>query len=81
MLIMCQNRKSLLNLDTVGEIYLSSAYGDYKEGEPVKIYASFPNDEDVCVTLGTYESEKRAVEVLERIFAYAIPKAYFMPDK
>lgn len=66
MLIMSQNRKSLLNLESASELFLSYAYGDYNGG-PVKVLASFPLAEDVTTNLGEYESEDRAVEVLEEI--------------
>lgn len=67
MLIMSQDRKCLLNLEKVGTLFLSSYYGDYKEGKPVKVLASFPLAEDVTESLGEYESEARAMEVLEEI--------------
>lgn len=93
MLIMSQNRKSLLNLESAGEIFLSSAYGDYHEGEPVKVLASFPLAEDVTVNLGEYKSEARAMDVLDVIaqsyarhtlpqggLAFVPPKVYQMPE-
>lgn len=67
MLIMSQNRKFLFNLDRAGTLFLSSCYGVYEEGEPVKVLASFPLAEDVTENLGEYESEARAMEVLEEI--------------
>ena len=67
MLIMSQDRKCLLNLENAGTLFLSSYYGDYKEGKPVKVLASFPLAEDVTEGLGEYESEARAMEVLEEI--------------
>lgn len=66
MLIMSQSRNSLLNLESVGEVFLSSAFGDYNGG-PVKVLASYPLAEDVTANLGEYESEARAMEVLEEI--------------
>jgi len=66
MLIMSQSRKSLLNLESASEIFLSSAYGDYNGG-PVMVLASFPLAEDVTTNLGEYESEARAMEVLDEI--------------
>ena len=72
MLIMSQDRKCLLNLEKVGTLFLSSYYGDYNEGKPVKVLASFPLAEDVTEGLGEYESEARAMEVLEDI-GYDIP--------
>lgn len=66
MLIMTQNRKNLLNLESLGSMFLSSCYGDY-DGGPVKILASYPLADDVTETLGEYESEARAVEVLDEI--------------
>ena len=67
MLIMSQNRKCLFNLEKAGTLFLSSYYGDYEEGKPVKVLASFPLAEDVTENLGEYESEARAMEVLEDI--------------
>ena len=67
MLIMSQNRKCLFNLEKAGTLFLSSCYGDYEEGKPVKVLASFPLAEDVTENLGEYESESRAMEVLEDI--------------
>jgi len=67
MLIMSQDRKCLLNLEKVSTLFLSSYYGDYKEGKPVKVLASFPLAEDVTEGLGEYQSEARAMEVLEEI--------------
>lgn len=67
MLIMSQDRKCLLNLEKAGTLFLSSYYGDYKEGKPVKVLASFPLAEDVTEGLGEYQSEARAMEVLEEI--------------
>ena len=67
MLIMSQNRKCLFNLEKAGTLFLSSYYGDYEEGKPVKVLASFPLAEDVTENLGEYESEARAMEVLEEI--------------
>ncbi len=67
MLIMSQNKKCLLNMEQVGTVFLSSLYGDHKEGKPVKVLASFPLAEDVTESLGEYESEARAMEVLEEI--------------
>ena len=75
MLIMSQNKKCLLNLEKAGTLLLSSCYGDYKEGKPVKVLASFPLAEDVTEGLGEYESEARAMEVLEEI---AIEYSNFM---
>lgn len=68
MLIMSQSRKALLNLDRASELFLSSVYGDYKGG-PVRVLASYPLAEDVTTDLGTYESEERAMEVLEVILS------------
>lgn len=42
MLIMSQNRKCLFNTEKAGTLFLSSCYGNYEEGKPVKILASFP---------------------------------------
>ena len=67
MLIMSQDRKCLLNLENAGTLFLSSYYGDYKEGKPVKVLASFPLAEDVTEGLGEYQSEARAMEVLGEI--------------
>lgn len=67
MLIMTQNRKCLFNLESSGTVFLSSCYGNYEEGKPVKVLASFPLAEDVTENLGEYESEARAVEVLDEI--------------
>ena len=67
MLIMSQNRKCLFNLEKAGTMFLSSYYGDYEEGKPVKVLASFPLAEDVTENLGEYESEARAMEVLGEI--------------
>lgn len=67
MLIMTQNRKCLFNLEKAGTLFLSSYYGDYEEGKPVKVLASFPLVEDVTEELGVYENEARAMEVLEEI--------------
>lgn len=63
---MNQRRNGLLNVESVGEIFLSSAFGDYNGG-PVKILASYPITEDVTANLGEYESEARAMEILEEI--------------
>lgn len=67
MLIMTQDRKCLFNLERAGTLFLSSCYGDYEEGKPVKVLASFPLAEDVTENLGEYESEARAMEVLKEI--------------
>ena len=67
MLIMTQNRKCLFNLESAGNLHLSSCYGDYEEGKPVKVLASLPLAEDVTEDLGEYESEARAMEVLGEI--------------
>ena len=67
MLIMTQDRKCLFNLEMAGDLHLSSHYGDYEEGKPVKVLASLPLAEDVTENLGEYESEARAMEVLEDI--------------
>lgn len=67
MLIVSQNGKCLLNMEKVGTVFLSSLYGGYEEGKPVKVLASFPLAEDVTENLGEYESEARAMEVLEDI--------------
>lgn len=67
MLIMTQDRKCLFNLENAGSLFLSSYYGDYEEGKPVKVVASLPVAEDVTETLGVYESEARAMEVLGEI--------------
>lgn len=67
MLIMSQNRKCLFNLGKAGTVFLSSMYGGYEEGKPVKVLASFPLAEDVTENLGEYESEARAMEVLGEI--------------
>ena len=67
MLIVSQNRKCLLNMERAGTVFLSSLYGGHEEGKPVKVLASFPLAEDVTESLGEYESEARAVEVLEEI--------------
>lgn len=67
MLIMTQNRKCLFNLERAGTLFLSSYYGDYEEGKPVKVLASLPLAEDVTENLGEYESEARAMEVLGEI--------------
>lgn len=66
MLIMTQNRKNLLNMESLGSMFLSSCYGGY-DGGPVKILASYPLAEDVTETLGEYENEARAVKVLDEI--------------
>ena len=50
-----------------GDLHLSSHYGGYEEGKPVKVLASLPLAEDVTENLGEYESEARAMEVLEDI--------------
>ena len=65
MLIMTQDRKCLFNLEMAGDLHLSSHYGGYEEGKPVKVLASLPLAEDVTENLGEYESEARAMEVLE----------------
>ena len=67
MLIMTQNRKCLFNLENAGSLFLSSCYGECEEGKPVKVLASFPLAEDVTENLGEYESEARAMEVLDEI--------------
>lgn len=67
MLIVSQNRKCLLNMERAGTVFLSSLYGGHEEGKPVKVLASFPLAEDVTESLGEYESEARAMEVLEEI--------------
>ena len=67
MLIVSQNRKCLLNMERAGTVFLSSLYGGHEEGKPVKVLASFPLAEDVTENLGEYESEARAMEVLEDI--------------
>lgn len=69
MLIVSQNRKCLLNMERAGIVFLSSLYGGHEEGKPVKVLASFPLAEDVTESLGEYESEARAMEVLEEIAA------------
>ena len=66
MLIMTQNKKNLINLDSLGSMFLSSCYGRYNGGR-VKVLASYPLSEDVTEILGEYESEARAMEVLEEI--------------
>lgn len=40
MLIMTQDRKCLFNLEMAGDLHLSSHYGGYEEGKPVKVLAS-----------------------------------------
>lgn len=67
MLIMTQNRKCLFNLEKAGALFLSSYYGDCEEDGPIKVLASLPLAEDVTENLGEYESEARAMEVLEDI--------------
>ena len=47
MLIMTQDRKCLFNLEMAGDLHLSSHYGGYEEGKPVKVLASLPLAEDV----------------------------------
>ena len=69
MLIVSQNRKCLLNMEKAGTVFLSSLYGGHEEEKPVKVLASFPLAEDVTESLGEYESEARAMEVLEEIAA------------
>lgn len=67
MLIITQNKKCLLNMEQAGTVFLSSLYGGHEEGKPVKVLASFPLAEDVTESLGEYQSEARAMEVLEEI--------------
>ncbi len=67
MLIMCQNKKSIVNLKSTSEVFLSSCYGDYRDGDAVKVLASFPGDDDTTLPLGTYENESRAMEILDEI--------------
>ena len=51
MLIMTQNKKNLINLDSLGSMFLSSCYGRYNGGR-VKVLASYPLSEDVTEILG-----------------------------
>ncbi len=67
MLIVSQNRKYLLNMESAGTVSLSSLYGGHEEGKPVKVLAAFPMADDVTESLGEYESEARAMEVLREI--------------
>lgn len=67
MLIMSQDRKSLYTLEGLSEICLSSTYGDYQDGESVKIIATLPRDVEAVMPLGTYKNETRAMEVLDEI--------------
>lgn len=67
MLIMSQDRKSLYTLEGLSDVFLSTAYGDIKEGEPVKVLASLPRDVEGIAILGAYKSEGRAMEILEEI--------------
>ena len=46
MLIMTQNKKNLINLDSLGSMFLSSCYGRYNGGR-VMVLASYPLSEDV----------------------------------
>lgn len=66
MLIMSQNKRVLFNLNNAATLFLSSCYGDYNGG-PVKVLTSYPIGEDATENLGEYESEARALEVLEEI--------------
>lgn len=66
MLIMTQNKKNLINLDSLGSMFLSSCYGRYNGGR-VRVLASYPLSEDVTEILGEYENEARAMDVLEEI--------------
>ena len=67
MLIVSQNRKYLLNMERAGTVSLSSLYVGHEEGKPVKVLAAFPMADDVTESLGEYESEARAMEVLREI--------------
>ncbi len=59
MIIVSQNKKTILNLDNVSSIEIDD------EENNRKIYASCNNND--LVELGEYESEARAKEVLQEI--------------
>ena len=91
MLIMSQSRNSLLNLESVGEVFLSSAFGDYNGG-PVKVLASYPLAEDVTANLREIVNEYgkylktdggplATANFYAPPFAFTPPKVYKMPEK
>ena len=72
MIIVSQDKKSLINFKSV--IRISTYYGKY-----VEIYASLYNGEDV--NLGAYNTENRAIEVLNEIINSEKMAKYEMPEE
>lgn len=69
MLIMNQSKKNLVNMETASEIFLSTSYGEPQKEGPVRVLAmtSVGISDEASIVLGEYESEARAMEVLEEI--------------
>ena len=72
MIIVSQDKKSLIDFKSV--IRISTYYGKY-----VEIYASLYNGENV--NLGSYNTENRAIEVLNEIINSASKVKYEMPKE
>lgn len=75
MLIVSQDRKTLVNINSAGQIYTDNSIGHEKP----HIYCDFGDGR--TATLGAYESEKRCIEVLEDICGYYTAEGIFkMPE-
>lgn len=61
MLIISQNKKTIVNLNAAGQIYVDNSIGHEKPC----VYCDFGDGR--TAVLGEYETEKRATEVLTRI--------------
>ncbi len=75
MLIMNQNRNMLINLDNVCEITTS-----FVDPAQMDIDISFTNGE--FETIGSYRTEERALEVLQKIAkSIGATEVFYMPEE
>ena len=75
MLIVSQDRKTLVNIESAGQIYTDNSMGHEKP----HIYCDFGDGR--TATLGVYESENRCIEVLKGICGqYGTESIFGMPE-
>ncbi len=72
MIIVSQDKKNVVNFENI--VRISTYYGKYFE-----IYATFYNEESIM--LGKYNTENRAIEVLNEIINSEKMVKYEMPEE
>lgn len=78
MFIFTQDKKRIVNMDNVRQIYLSGPYYGHK----ADINADFGDDIDACCTLGSYTDSDYAKNLMIDIMAALVAegKRYIMPE-